>query len=54
MASPHGAGTAALCLERHPGPPEEVSACVVDHSTPNTLSGVDSDTANKLLYVKEP
>ena len=54
MASPHGAGTAALCLERHPGPPEAVSACVVDHSTPNTLSGVGSDTANKLLYVKEP
>jgi subtilisin family serine protease len=54
MASPHGAGTAALCLERHPGPPAAVSACVVDHSMPNTLSGVDSDTANKLLYVKEP
>ena len=54
MASPHGAGTAALCLERHPGPPEAVSACVVNNSTPDTLSGVGSDTANKLLFVREP
>jgi subtilisin family serine protease len=54
MASPHGAGTAVLCLERHPGSPEAVSACVVNNSTPDTLSGVGSDTANKLLYVKEP
>jgi len=54
MASPHGAGTAALCLARHPGPPEAVAACVVDNSTPNTLNGVGSDTANKLLYAKEP
>jgi subtilisin family serine protease len=54
MASPHGAGTVALCLERHPGPPEAVSACVVNNSTPDTLSGVGSDTANKLLYVREP
>jgi subtilisin family serine protease len=54
MASPHGAGTAALCLERHPGPPEAVALCVVNNSTPDTLSGVGSDTANKLLYVREP
>jgi subtilisin family serine protease len=54
MASPHAAGTAALCLERHPGSPEAVSACVVNNSTPDTLSGVGSDTANKLLYTREP
>ena len=54
MASPHGAGTSALCLERHPGPPEAVAACVVNNATPDTLSGVGSDTANKLLYVKQP
>jgi subtilisin family serine protease len=54
MASPHGAGTAALCLARHPGPPQAVAACVVNSSTPNTLNGVGSDTPNKLLYAKEP
>jgi subtilisin family serine protease len=54
MASPHAAGTGALCLERHPGSPEAVSACVVNNSTPDTLSGVGSDTANKLLYTREP
>jgi len=54
MASPHGAGTAVLCLERHPGAPDAVSACVVNNATPNTLSGVGSDTANKLLYTREP
>jgi subtilisin family serine protease len=54
MASPHGAGTAVLCLERHPGSPDAVSTCVVNNAIPNTLSGVGSDTANKLLYVREP
>ena len=54
MASPHGAGTAALCLARQSGPPEAVAACVVNNATPDTLSGVGSDTANKLLYVKQP
>ena len=54
MASPHGAGTAALCLARQAGPPEAVAACVVNNATPDTLSGVGSDTANKLLYVKQP
>lgn len=55
MASPHGAGTAALCLARQPGSsPEAVATCVVNNATPDTLSGVGSDTANKLLYVKQP
>lgn len=54
MASPHGAGAAALCLERQPGPPEAVAACVVDNATPDTLSGVGSDTANRLIYVRKP
>jgi subtilisin family serine protease len=54
MASPHAAGTAALCLARQSGPPETVAACVVGNATPDTLSGVGSDTANKLLYVKQP
>ncbi len=53
MASPHGAGAAALCLARQPGPPEAVSACVVDNATRDTLDGVPSDSPNKLLYVKE-
>ena len=34
--------------------PEAVAACVVNSATPNTLSGVGSDTPNKLLYTKEP
>jgi subtilisin family serine protease len=54
MASPHAAGTAALCLARHPGPPEAVAACLVDNATPDTLNSVDEDTPNKLLYAKEP
>jgi len=54
MASPHAAGTAALCLARHPGPPEAVAACVVESSTRDTLTGVGSDTPNRLLYVREP
>jgi hypothetical protein len=55
MASPHGAGTAALCLARQSGSsPEAVATCVVNNATPDTLSGVGSDTANKLLYVKQP
>ena len=54
MASPHAAGTAALCLARHPGPPEAVAACVVEGATPDTLDGVGADTPNRLLYAKEP
>jgi len=54
MASPHAAGNAALCLARQSGPPDTVAACVVGNATPDTLSGVGSDTANKLLYVKQP
>jgi len=55
MASPHAAGTAALCLARQSGSsPEAVATCVVNNATPDTLSGVGSDTANKLLYVKQP
>ncbi len=55
MASPHAAGTAALCLARQSGsPPEAVAACVVNNATPDTLNGIGSDTANKLLYVKQP
>jgi subtilisin family serine protease len=54
MASPHAAGAAVLCRERHPGPPAAVAACVVDNATPDTLERVGGDTANRLLYVREP
>jgi hypothetical protein len=54
MASPHGAGAAALCLQRQPGPPEAVAACVVNNATPDTLTRVGSDTPNRLVYVKQP
>lgn len=52
MASPHGAGAAALCLERHPG--VDVASCVVDAATPDKISGSTSDSTKKLLYAKEP
>lgn len=53
MASPHVAGVAALCLERHPGStPDEVERCVVDHATPDRLREVQG-SPNLLLYARE-
>lgn len=55
MASPHAAGAAALCLERHPGSlPAAVAQCVIDSSTPNKLTGVGPGSPNRLLYVRVP
>lgn len=54
MASPHVAGVAALCRERHPGSsPEEIKACILDNATPDTLRDVGRDSPNLLLYAKE-
>jgi subtilisin family serine protease len=54
MASPHVAGVAALCLERHPGSrPDRVNGCIVDNTTPDRLTGVGSGSPNRLLYARE-
>jgi subtilisin family serine protease len=49
MASPHVAGTAALCLERHPGQdPAAVKRCVLDNASLDKLSGIGSGSPNRL------
>jgi subtilisin family serine protease len=55
MASPHAAGAAALCLERHPGQdPAAIKACVVDNASRDKLSGIGTGSPNRLVYVREP
>jgi subtilisin family serine protease len=55
MASPHVAGTAALCLQRHPGQdPAAVRQCVLDHASVNKLGGIGSGSPNRLVYTREP
>jgi subtilisin family serine protease len=55
MASPHVAGTAALCLERHPGEdPAALKRCVVDNASRDKLSGIGSGSPNRLVYTREP
>ena len=54
MASPHVAGVAALCLERHPGSaPAQVNRCIVDHATTGHLSGIGAGSPDRLLYARE-
>jgi len=54
MATPHAAGVAALCLERHPGStPAEVERCILDNATLDHLKGVGSDSPNRLIYARE-
>ena len=51
MASPHVAGGAALCRERHPAAtPAEVVACVLDAATPDVVRDPEG-SPNRLLYV---
>ncbi|WP_461022291.1 S8 family peptidase [Thalassiella azotivora] len=51
MASPHGAGVAALYLQGAPNAsPATVNNAIVSTSTPNVLSGVGSGSPNRLLY----
>jgi subtilisin family serine protease len=55
MASPHVAGTAALCLERHPGQdPAAIRRCVLDDASPDKLAGIGSGSPNRLVYTREP
>jgi subtilisin family serine protease len=54
MASPHAAGVAALCVERNGvATPADVRDCIVEHGTPNKLSGVGTGSPNLLLYARE-
>lgn len=54
MASPHVAGTAALCLERNPGStPEQVTNCVLDNASRDKLTGIGTDSPNLLIFVNE-
>ena len=55
MASPHAAGTAALCIERNPGAdPAAVKQCIIDAASLDKLSSIGSDSPNRLLYAREP
>jgi subtilisin family serine protease len=53
MASPHVAGTAALCLERNPGQdPAAIKRCILDHASLDKLSGIGSGSPNRLVYTR--
>jgi subtilisin family serine protease len=54
MASPHVAGTAALCLERNPGQdPAAIKRCVLEHASADKLGGIGKDSPNRLVYTRE-
>jgi subtilisin family serine protease len=54
MASPHVAGTAALCLERHPGQdPAAIKRCVLEAASRDKLSGIGSGSPNRLVYTRD-
>jgi len=54
MASPHAAGGLALCRERHPEADAlELRQCVIDTASLGKLSGLDTGSPNRLLYVRE-
>jgi subtilisin family serine protease len=54
MASPHAAGGLALCRERHPqASATELRQCVIDNATPGRLSGLETGSPDRLLYVRE-
>lgn len=54
MASPHAAGTAALCLERNAGAdPAAVRKCVINTASVDKLRSIGDDSPNRLLYTRE-
>ena len=54
MASPHVAGTAALCVERNPGSdPAAVMNCVLDHASIDKLRNIGEGSPNLLVYTRE-
>ncbi|GAA2808596.1 S8 family peptidase [Crossiella cryophila] len=51
MASPHGAGGAALYLGANPGAsPQQVRDALVDNATPDLVTNPGAGSPNKLLY----
>ena len=55
MASPHVAGAAALYLQANPSAsPAEVSQAILAASTTNAVTGLGSNTPNRLLRVNGP
>jgi subtilisin family serine protease len=51
MAAPHVAGVAALYLSEHVGTPAGTTTWILDHATPNVITGGGvADTPNLLLY----
>ncbi len=54
MASPHAAGTAALCLQRDAGrDPAAVKRCILDTASVDKLSRIGDDSPNRLVYTRE-
>ncbi len=54
MASPHAAGVAALCRERHPeADPAAVKRCVLDSATRDRVRDAGGGSPNLLVYAKE-
>ncbi len=54
MASPHAAGTAALCLQRDTGrDPAAVKRCILDTASVGKLSRIGDDSPNRLVYTRE-
>lgn len=54
MATPHVVGAAAIYLGLHPeATPAQVHDAIIGAATPDVLTGLPADTANRLLYVKE-
>ena len=54
MASPHAAGTAALCLQRDAGrDPAAVKRCILDAASAGKLSRIGDDSPNSLVYTRE-
>jgi len=51
MASPHVAGAAALCRERHPGVP--VATCILDRATLGHVANPGAGSPNRLLYARD-
>ena len=53
MAPPHVAGAAALYLQRFPSSsPATVRSWLYNNATLNRLTGIGSDSPNRLLYTR--
>ncbi len=54
MASPHGAGVAALTVERNPGAtPADIKALVESSATPDVVDDPGTGSANRLVYARD-